>query len=42
MNGKGVLYYSSGLPAYDGDWVDDKFEGFGQLMNEHPVVMGGD
>lgn len=21
----GVLYYASGRPAYDGEWVDDKF-----------------
>lgn len=24
---KGVLYYASGRPAYDGEWVDDKFQG---------------
>ena len=29
MNGKGVLYYASGKPAYDGEWVNDKFDGYG-------------
>lgn len=37
MHGKGVLYYASGKPAYDGDWVEDKFEGFGVLYNEYPT-----
>lgn len=37
MHGKGVLSYASGTPAYDGDWVDDKFEGYGILYNENPI-----
>lgn len=39
MHGKGVLSYASGKPAYDGDWVDDKFEGFGILYNENPEPL---
>lgn len=33
---KGTLYYASGKPAYQGQWVDDKFEGEGVLYNEYP------
>jgi hypothetical protein len=36
MHGKGILYYASGTPAYDGEWFEDKFEGFGVLYNENP------
>jgi len=36
MHGKGILYYASGKPAYDGDWFEDKFEGNGVLYNENP------
>ena len=25
MHGRGILYYSSGKIAYDGDWSRDKF-----------------
>mmetsp|Transcript_14778 Transcript_14778/g.1336 ORF Transcript_14778/g.1336 Transcript_14778/m.1336 type:complete len:82 (+) Transcript_14778:308-553(+) len=41
MHGKGVLYYGSGKPAYDGEWVEDKFEGFGILFNENPATLEG-
>jgi len=41
MHGKGVLYYASGKPAYDGDWYEDKFEGFGVLYNENPASLEG-
>lgn len=37
MHGKGVLSYASGKPAYEGDWVDDKFDGYGVLYNENPI-----
>ena len=37
MHGRGVLSYASGKPAYDGDWIEDKFEGFGVLYNENPA-----
>ena len=36
MHGKGILSYASGKAAYDGDWFEDKFEGFGVLHNENP------
>lgn len=39
MHGKGVLCYASGQPAYDGDWENDKFEGFGILFNENPAQL---
>lgn len=39
MHGKGVLYYASGKPAYDGDWFEDKFEGRGILYNENPIDL---
>lgn len=39
MHGKGVLSYASGKPAYDGEWVDDKFDGFGILYNENPAEL---
>lgn len=39
MHGKGSLYYSSGKPAYVGDWNLDKFEGQGILYNENPVSL---
>lgn len=39
MHGKGILYYASGKIAYDGDWVEDKFDGYGLLYNENPVAF---
>jgi hypothetical protein len=33
MNGKGVLYYDVGQPAYEGDWQNDQFHGQGTLYN---------
>lgn len=39
MQGKGKLYYQSGKLAYEGDWVNDQFEGFGKLYNEYPELM---
>lgn len=38
MQGKGKLYYQSGKLAYEGDWVNDQFEGFGKLYNEYPEM----
>ena len=32
----GTLYYASAKPAYEGQWIDDKFEGEGTLYNEFP------
>ena len=39
MHGKGNLSYASGLPAYNGTWIDDKFEGTGVLFNENPAIL---
>jgi hypothetical protein len=39
MQGKGKLYYQSGKLAYEGDWVNDQFEGYGKLYNEYPEVV---
>lgn len=36
MNGKGILYYNKDFPAYDGEWCDDQFHGYGILYNENP------
>ena len=33
MTGKGILYYCAGYPAYDGEWLNDQFHGFGTLYN---------
>jgi len=33
MNGYGKLYYQSNTIAYEGDWVDDQFQGRGKLYN---------
>ena len=35
MEGKGVLYYSSGKIAYEGEWKADMLHGYGVLYNEH-------
>jgi hypothetical protein len=39
MHGRGNLKYSSGKIAYEGDWRNDKFEGFGVLYNENPALL---
>ncbi len=39
MDGKGVLFYESNRPAYDGFWKNDQFNGFGVLYNEYPEEM---
>lgn len=30
----GKLYFSSGCLAYDGNWVDNQFHGYGKLFND--------
>lgn len=35
MQGKGVLYYSSKKLAYEGEWKQDKLNGYGVLYNEN-------
>lgn len=32
MDGFGKLYYQSGKIAYEGNWTDDQFQGFGKLL----------
>ena len=39
MNGQGKLYYQSNRLAYDGQWLDDQFQGKGTLYNEEPVLL---
>lgn len=38
-HGKGVLSYAGGKPTYDGDWIDDLFDGFGIFFNENPELL---
>jgi len=42
MHGKGVLYYSSGKIAYEGDWKEDMLHGYGVLYNENIEVLNED
>ena len=39
MNGKGILYYSISQIAYDGEWCNDQFNGYGILYNENPLCL---
>lgn len=39
---KGTLFYASGKPAYEGQWVNDKFQGKGTLYNEEPQMLFSD
>ena len=34
-NGKGTEYYSNGNIKYDGDWINDKYEGNGKYIWEN-------
>ena len=34
-NGKGVIYYKNGKMKYEGDFVNDKFEGYGKYIWEN-------
>lgn len=33
INGRGVLFYCEGKPAFDGYWIDGQFHGEGILYN---------
>ena len=33
--GKGKLYYNNGILKYEGDFINDKFEGYGKYFNEN-------
>jgi len=35
MQGRGVLYYTNGKLAYEGEWQEDKLQGYGVLYNEN-------
>jgi hypothetical protein len=39
MEGRGALYYQSGKIAYEGEWKEDKLQGFGTLYNEHVMAL---
>jgi hypothetical protein len=39
MEGYGTLYYQSDRIAYEGNWLADKFQGFGKLYNEFPAPL---
>jgi len=39
MSGRGKLYYQSGRLAYEGDWLKDRFHGFGTLYNDNPEML---
>ena len=42
MNGRGILYYSENSPAYDGEWFNDQFHGYGILYNENPQELNSE
>jgi hypothetical protein len=41
MEGYGTLYYPNGAIAYEGEWQDDEFDGFGTVYNDHPSPIKG-
>lgn len=38
MHGRGTLYFKNGNIQYEGDFVNGKYEGYGILYNENPVI----
>ncbi len=36
MQGRGALYYADGQIAYEGEWNNDKLNGYGILYNQTP------
>lgn len=36
MEGKGRLFYQKERIAYDGEWKNDEFDGFGKVFNDKP------
>ena len=34
-NGKGIQYYKNGNILFEGDWIDDKRDGFGKYIWEN-------
>ena len=41
MHGYGRLYYENGNIAYEGQFVNDEFEGVGQVYNNQPERLLG-
>ncbi len=39
MNGFGKLFYQSDKIAYEGEWVNDQFHGWGKLYNQNPIKL---
>jgi hypothetical protein len=39
MEGRGVLYYASGKIAYEGEWKQDRLDGYGVLYNESIGIL---
>jgi antitoxin component YwqK of YwqJK toxin-antitoxin module len=39
MDGWGKLYYEGGKLAYEGNWSEDEFHGFGKVYNDNPVFL---
>jgi len=42
MEGQGKLYYSNGQLAYDGEWLNNQFNGKGIVLNEEPQPLDQD
>jgi len=41
MQGRGVLYYSSGKIAYEGEWLEDRLHGYGVVYNDNIIILKG-
>lgn len=39
MHGWGKLYYEGGKLAYEGNWHQDEFHGFGKVYNDNPIQL---
>lgn len=39
MHGQGILYYSNGNIAYEGQWREDEFHGLGKVYNEDQKIL---
>jgi len=42
MQGYGKLYYSDGALAYEGEWLNNQFNGKGIVLNEDPQPLEGE
>ena len=41
MNGKGIIYYRNGIIRYEGEFLNGKYEGNGQLTLENGTSYKG-